>query len=166
MSFSDIPILKLYIDPEHKGLIETYQNAIEKHNQKITNDFPDSGFDLFLPEVVKFTSNNTLMVNMHIKGALYLKDKPLPYYIYPRSSMGSKTPLRLANSVGIIDCGYRGNLGCIFDCLHKDYEASQFQRLTQICAGDLSFFKVELVNSEEKLGLTERGEGGFGSTGK
>ena len=36
-------------------------------------------------------------------------DKNIGYYLYPRSSI-SKTPLILANSVGIIDSGYRGNI--------------------------------------------------------
>ena len=37
------------------------------------------------------------------------------YYLYPRSSVSTKTPLRLANSVGIIDSGYRGNIKAVFD---------------------------------------------------
>ena len=41
--------------------------------------------------------------------------KPTAYYLYPRSSMGSKTPLRLSNSVGIIDAGYRGNIIGVVD---------------------------------------------------
>ena len=39
------------------------------------------------------------------------------YYMYPRSSL-SKTKLRLANSVGIIDSGYRGNLIGMFDLIN------------------------------------------------
>ena len=43
---------------------------------------------------------------------------PSPYYLFPRSSI-YKTRYRLANSVGIIDCGYRGNLMAAMDC-HRD----------------------------------------------
>ena len=102
---------------------------------------------------------------------------PSGYYMYPRSSI-SKTPLRLANSVGIIDSGYRGELmakvdninGCSCDCScdneagdSVDYVVGQHSRLFQVCAPDLSpFASVEIV---ESLDDTSRGAGGFGSTG-
>jgi dUTP pyrophosphatase len=92
------------------------------------------------------------------------------YYIYARSSL-SKTPLRLANHVGIVDAGYRGfNLG-LFDVITKDttnsdYVANKFDRLIQICAPGLVPIYIELVDKEEDLSdKTERGVGGIGSTG-
>ncbi len=96
------------------------------------------------------------------------------YYLYPRSSI-VKTSLRLANSVGIIDSGYRGELIAVVDkhdssndwktVLKRD--CKQYDRLFQICSGDLSPFLVEIVENESDLGLiTERGCGGFGSTGR
>jgi dUTP pyrophosphatase len=105
--------------------------------------------------------------------------------MYPRSSL-SKTKLRLANSVGIIDSGYRGNLIGMFDVVnmddeaqtqsishqkkeeYKDYDfcAKVNDRLVQICAPGLVPIYVEIVNSIDELGSeTERGVGGFGSTG-
>jgi dUTP pyrophosphatase len=96
------------------------------------------------------------------------------YYMYPRSSL-SKTRLRLANSVGIIDSGYRGNLIGMFDCFSAgkqslceteyDYVVKPYEKLLQICAPDLRPIFVELVESEEELSsVTLRGDGGFGST--
>jgi len=92
---------------------------------------------------------------------------PVGFYLYPRSSTGTKTPLRLANSVGIIDSGYRGPLIAAFDNWKKDdFEIQENQRLVQICAPDLSYpIYVILVDTEEELGKTNRGSGGFGSTG-
>jgi dUTPase len=61
------------------------------------------------------------------------------FYLYPRSSI-SKTNLRLANSVGIIDSGYRGNILAIFDILQNDNVSTTIEkhsRLLQICSGDL-----------------------------
>ena len=93
------------------------------------------------------------------------------YYMYPRSSI-SKTPLRLANSVGIIDSGYRGHLMGMFDCLPlaqagESYTIQPFDRLLQICSPDLGPIYVLLVDFENELGgNTERGIGGFGSTGR
>jgi dUTP pyrophosphatase len=89
------------------------------------------------------------------------------YYIHPRSSI-SKTPLRLANSTGIIDAGYRGSLIGMFDVLHEtDFTGKANDRYVQICAPSLAPIIVEVVSNKEDLELnTERGEGGLGSTGR
>ena len=97
--------------------------------------------------------------------------------MYPRSSL-SKTKLRLANSVGIIDAGYRGNLIGMFDITNidelargdknreADYVAKEYDRLVQICAPGLVPIYVEIVHDISELSIeTERGDGGFGSTG-
>lgn len=84
------------------------------------------------------------------------------YYIYPRSSMGSKTPLRMSNSTGIMDSGYRGNvIGLVDNLSNEPYEIKKGTRLFQLCAPGLANPEVKLV---ESLDETERGSGGFGST--
>ncbi len=86
--------------------------------------------------------------------------------MHPRSSI-SKTPLRLANSTGIVDSGYRGPLIGMFDCLRPQYVVERFDRLIQVCAPGLMPIYVELVDRVEDLGEdTVRGEGGIGSTGR
>ena len=95
--------------------------------------------------------------------------------MYPRSSL-SKTKLRLANSTGIIDSGYRGSLIGMFDVVNincndenKEYDEIVFPytRMVQICAPGLVPIYVEMVNTVEELGeKTLRNNGGFGSTGK
>ena len=98
------------------------------------------------------------------------------YYMYPRSSL-SKTQLRLANSTGIIDAGYRGHLMGMFDVVNipkneyenkeADYFGRKFDRYLQICAPGLVPIIVQIVNSMEELGEeTVRGADGFGSTGR
>jgi dUTP pyrophosphatase len=98
---------------------------------------------------------------------------PCGYYLYPRSSI-VKTPFRLSNSVGIIDSGYRGEIMAVVDnidlinndtkmCVRK--HMSPMTRMFQICSPTLEPFLVEIVESEEDLGFTQRGSGGFGSTG-
>jgi len=102
------------------------------------------------------------------------------YYIYPRSSL-SKTQLRLANATGIIDAGYRGHLIGMFDVVNTntnpnetntdtifaDYIGKKYDRYLQICSPNLSPILVQLVSTVEDLGSkTERGDGGFGSTGR
>lgn len=102
-------------------LIEIYKNAIEDYNDKCKeNIFMDSGFDLFIAidHFMRKYSQNT--INHYIRACCYMKNPsyigdisdsyvPSAYYLYPRSSI-SKTPLRMANSVGIIDSGYRGSI--------------------------------------------------------
>jgi dUTPase len=97
------------------------------------------------------------------------------YYLYPRSSL-SKTRLRLANSTGIIDSGYSGRIMAMFDvgnimynrdCKECDYVGEKYDRYLQICAPGLVPILVEVVESEHDLGVaTQRGAGGFGSTGR
>ena len=96
------------------------------------------------------------------------ESSPVGYYLYLRSSTGTKTPLRLANSVGIIDSGYRGNIIAAFDNKNVDnYNVIEGDRLVQICPPNLSYpLIINIVENEENLGITNRGDGGFGSTGR
>ena len=150
-------VLRLVIDPE---LVNYYTDKVKLHNEQ--GPYPNSGFDLICPEI--YESNKTFMVNFKVKGAMYDEEKQMPvgYFLFARSSI-SKTRFRLANSVGIIDSGYRGNLCAYFDVLGSESITTETQqRLVQICAPSLEPFRIEIVDS---LDQTERGEGGFGSTG-
>lgn len=164
-------VLYLYIDSDNIPLSYKYLNQIEKHNYSVLNEsHPNSGFDLFFPEQAEFDSIETKMVDFRVKGEMKYFDhieklfKPCGFYLYPRSSL-SKTPLMLANHVGIIDSGYRGFFMGAFRNLEKDvFSVEKYQRLLQICTPDLKPFLVKLVD-ENTLSITERGSGGFGSTG-
>lgn len=90
--------------------------------------------------------------------------------LFPRSS-NAKKDLILSNSVGVIDSGYRGELIFKFkkvlrdideDCIHVFNEYKVGDRIGQIVI--LPYPKVSFVEVNE-LSNTERGEGGFGSTG-
>jgi len=154
-------VLRLCIDSETDStLIEYYQNKIKEHNFSYDSSHPNSGFDLAAPMSIQVESDTIVKLDFRVKGAMYEDDMPIAYYLYARSSI-VKTGLRLANSVGIIDSGYRGNLIAYFDVIKND-RVDVHQRLVQICAPDLKPFKIEIVDS---LDQTERGDGGFGSTG-
>ena len=75
-----------------------------------------------------------------------------------------KTSLRLSNSVGIIDAGYRGNIIAIVDNLDhiNDVKIKSGTRLFQLCSPNLSSIQFKLVN---ELSNTSRNNNGFGSTG-
>jgi len=150
-------------------LKEFYVKTREKQNQCHEQQIHfDSGLDLCCPQDIIIKSGETAFIDLGIQCAAWLPTEygkpviPSGFYMYPRSSI-SKTPLRLANSVGIIDSGYRGNLIAAVDNIkNQDYAIRRGQRLFQICAPDLSRVKITLV---KELSKTERGSGGFGSTG-
>jgi len=123
--------------------------------------------------IVSTTANNTTANNTTTTSASTSASASashahsVGYYLYPRSSTGTKTPLRLANSVGIIDSGYRGHIIAVFDnWKEENYYIEPYQRMAQLCPPNLTYpIYVQMVDSEEELGRTRRGAGGFGSTG-
>ena len=83
--------------------------------------------------------------------------------ILPRSSMGAKTPLRLSNSVGLIDSGYRGEIMAMYDNISDDYYTIwSGDRIAQMLVMPSYRFLPKVVNI---LTDSDRGEGGFGSSG-
>ena len=84
--------------------------------------------------------------------------------IIPRSSIGAKTSLRLSNSVGLIDSGYRGELGVLYDNIDvNDVTIHQGDRIAQLLVMPSYRFQAKVVDI---LTDSDRGEGGFGSSGK
>ena len=109
-------------------------------------------------EMLKITKLNFDTLNINFE-----KTEGSSFFLIPRSSI-SKTPLRMANSIGLIDSGYRGELLAVVDnTSDTDYVVEKDSRLFQIVNPDLiPFLRVEYVS---ELSETNRGEGGFGSTG-
>lgn len=167
--------LYLYVDKTNEELYEAYQKHVEEHNYKISNSlYPDSGFDLLVPEsqTIQHYPTTSYFLDFKIKTEMRFKmnenspELPSAFQIYLRSSV-SKTPLMLSNHVGVIDSGYRGNIKGAFRCVGVDcYYLQKFQKIIQICHPFLCKIRVVLVEKEEDLSQTERGGGGFGSTGK
>lgn len=142
---------------------QNYYNSIQNNNTE------DSGFDLMVDQDYIISINeNVWFLDFKVNCAMYdtIEDKYVGYYLYPRSSF-SKYKLIMANHVGIIDAGYRGNIkGAVRLYVGTDFESQLIEkgtRLFQLCAPDLSPFSVKIVDS---LPDSIRGIGGFGSTGK
>lgn len=83
--------------------------------------------------------------------------------VVPRSGLGSKHRVTLANDVGIIDSDYRGEIFCFMvnDGI-EDYRIEQYDRIAQLIIIPYTFVDLNLV---EELSSTNRGEDGFGSSG-
>ena len=151
---------------------DKYILAAENHNQKMSgNPYPDAGFDLFLPGDCVCKEGQPNLLNFQVKCSAKIicengKTFATGFYMYPRSSL-SKSMLRLANSVGIIDSGYRGDIMGMFDCSMPSYLVYKYDKLVQICAPGLIPIYVKIVFDPSELGEeTNRGDGGFGSTGR
>ena len=120
----------------------------------------DAGLDLYILEEQVFLPGETHLIKLGI-SCQPINGKA--YYLFPRSSI-SKTPLRLSNSIGLIDGGYRGEIMAVVDNIKtEDYTVEPGQRLFQLVAMDGSPIHFEIV---DELSETSRGSGGFGSTGK
>jgi dUTP pyrophosphatase len=121
----------------------------------------DAGLDIYMPKDIYVGS---MVVRTGLIGLGIAVEPDMPFMIVPRSSMATKTGLSLANSIGIIDKGYRGELKAVFDnvCANPT-NIMQGDRLLQIVAPTLEPITFELV---DELSETARGDGGFGSTDK
>lgn len=163
-------ILEIKIDTDDEIINQYYSALMNKESS-------DSGVDLVCVTDIDIGNNQIGTLDFKIKCQMKhtesAENNYYPYYLYPRSSI-SKTPLIMANSVGIIDKDYRGNIMAKVRNIplkNKDYEKESYfesyhiekgTRLFQICSPDLSPLKVVVVN---ELTETSRGKGGFGSTG-
>jgi dUTP pyrophosphatase len=133
----------------------------------------DAGMDVIATSII---SDTPTQITYGLGIAL-----EIPYgfvgLVFPRSSI-RKTGLQLSNSVGVIDSGYRGELQATFNKLFGGEAMYDEMKVKEIQPND--FYKVgdrvaqimiiphPPIEFEEadKLSDTERGEGGFGSTGK
>lgn len=189
--YDKVMVLRVFVDSDDDHLRDMYRNAAIAHNNKLLTNMQhiDAGFDLFAPETIDFfgpgwpqkTPVNKLDFKICCAARMHAdtgKNYNTGYYMHPRSSL-SKTQLRLANSTGIVDAGYRGHLIGMFDVANippnptqtpnraSDYSGIKYDRYLQICAPGLVPIMVEIVDLLSDLGdETERGAGGFGSTGR
>lgn len=91
---------------------------------------------------------------------------PSKYYvtlIFPRSGLGSKYGINLANCVGVIDSDYTGEFQCsIQNNSDVDFEVKPGDRIAQMVFMPIAIANLQIV---DELNQTQRGDKGFGSTG-
>jgi len=189
---SDRPfyVLRIYLgDKICNNTRKKYVAVVQKRNKEMlsyhegNSDMIDAGVDLYVPTDVTINNNTrSNKIDMGVVCSMTYRDSrglivPCGFYLYPRSSTGSKTPLRLSNSVGVIDAGYRGNIIGCFDNVDSSedrngYSIKTNDRLVQLCAPNLIYpIVVELISnvddldSNDTMSVNNRGTGGFGSTG-
>ena len=120
-----------------------------------------AGADLYSCEEISIEPGETKMIPIGLAFEI-----PIGYgmFIYARSSLATKEGLAPANKVGVVDADYRGE---VFVPLYNHSSLSRVvekgERVAQMVIAP--FIKADFVVSDD-LNETDRGSGGFGSTGK
>jgi dUTP pyrophosphatase len=135
------------------------------YNKFVNHHAGDSGIDLITVDSLEiFPSEEIHTIDFQIQCEMIDLETNnfVSYYLVPRSSI-SKTSLMMANSIGIIDAGYRGNI--IAKVRNMNLNNVQIVGrntcLFQIVAPDLKPIKLSIV---DRLSDTTRNSSGFGST--
>lgn len=138
------------------------------HKQKVAEgiDMPtyahegDAGLDLRITETVTLEPMQKCVVGCGLAVEIPSGCVGL---VFPRSGLAAKQGITLSNSVGVIDSGYRGEVCAAL--INQSYETVTLEAGTRVCQlVVMPYVPCELVPVDE-LSDTERGAGGFGSTG-
>lgn len=123
-----------------------------------------AGLDLHaaISSTIELRPQETVLISTGI--AIYIKDKNYAATILPRSGLGHKKGIVLGNLIGLIDSDYQGEL--MISCWNRSNSSYQIQPLERIA--QMIFLKIEHPKFElvDDFISTERGEKGFGSSGK
>lgn len=168
---------------------------VKKINEEIELPFyaniGDAGMDIRANENITIAPGETKIVKT---GLMMAVDKGIEIQVRPRSGLSAKTNLRIANSPGTIDSGYRGEIGIIIHNTSKDYywdENDNIHKIQDIPENHFSISEkgnkngyydikkgdriaqivfCEILNAmlketEDIENIGENRKGGFGSTG-
>jgi dUTP pyrophosphatase len=155
-----LSIYDLYKNPREKVKIKIQKLSEDAIIPKYAHD-SDAGADVFALETTTLKPHTTQVIKTGIKIAI-----PVGYEIQvrPRSGLSLKTSLRVANSTGTIDSAYRGEVGIIMENTgNLSQTINKGDRIAQLILAKSPMITWEEV---EELDDTDRGEGGFGSSGE
>lgn len=140
-------------------------------DERIGNEWPmpaygteqSAGMDLraCLDEPLTLAPGQTQLISSGL--SIYIEDPGLVGQLLPRSGMGHKHGIVLGNLVGVIDADYQGPL--MISCWNrsdKPFTIEPGERIAQLVIVPVVQAELQIVDSFDE---TERGEGGFGSTG-
>jgi dUTP pyrophosphatase len=154
-------------DPEYTLYYKTLEGAADLYTIFGTLPYSDAnaGIDLYCREDVEVHPGKVAFLKLGIAAKLVRHDsRDCHYWLLPRSSI-SKKGLMMANSVGVIDRTYRGELmaAVVIAGGSEPVKVSRGERLFQVVAPDMGHIAAAVPVVE--LDATVRGAGGFGSTG-
>jgi len=158
---------------------EEYASLYTNHFMNATEpDGENAGVDLFCvqDQIVEAGAKATLLGlgvkarmirhwTEYLFGAAVLKEAPCHFWLASRSSIW-KSGIRQANSIGVIDRSYRGELmGAVVCNTDASVSIAANTRLFQILAPDMGHISRVIIKPLSELDSTVRGDGGFGSSG-
>ena len=126
----------------------------------------DSGFDLraFINEPITLKPLERKLIPTGLKFELSPNTE---LQVRPRSGMALKYGISVLNTPGTVDEGYRGDVGVIaVNLSNEDYTIQPGERIAQGVIMNVVGQSISELVKTNNLSETERGEGGFGSTGK
>lgn len=139
---------------------------IKKLNEKATipsySKPGDAGMDLIATEISLSTNENEVDIATVKSGLAIEIPEGFVGYLFPRSSIYKNSAI-LSNSVGVIDSGYRGEIMANFLTSNEVFGYKVGDKFAQLIIMPIPPVQFKEVT---ELSSTERGEGGFGSTGK
>lgn len=123
----------------------------------------DAGMDIYAVEDQVIETNSTVILKTGLKVAI---PEGYEIQIRPRSGLSLKTALRLPNSPGTIDAGYRDEIGIIMHntSMTEPYKVKKGERIAQMVLQRVPMIEWQLTDSVINIG--ENRGGGFGSSGK
>ena len=165
MSVYNTYLLKLV--PVSEDAREMYETLLGGSSKKFPKN-ENAGFDLVLSERYSPVSDslpNVFLAKLGVKAVMVNKftNENVHFWLAPRSSIW-KNGVTLANSMGVIDRTYRGELMAALMSFRSN-TLEKNTRLVQILAPDMGHIAEVVLCNESDLDVTSRGAGGFGSTG-
>lgn len=150
------------IKKNKNGVMELEVNCmVGEHVPTYANEFA-AGLDI-VAEEEHVVYPGSYAQNVPTKFAVEI---PTGYFglLTSRSGLSIKKGIKIAQGVGIIDSDYRGNVGTFFvNDSNKKYTVRKGERIAQLIV--IPYVRLSL-NPSDNLEETQRGTGGFGSTGK
>ena len=120
----------------------------------------DAGADLYANEAVTIPAHEWRLVSTGIAIELHYGFVGL---VHPRSGLAVKNGVTVLNAPGTVDAGYRGELKvALINHSNDDFSVEQGMRIAQLV---IQCVEHAVFNQVASLNETERGDGGFGSTG-
>jgi dUTP pyrophosphatase len=154
------------IDNDYKMSIETKFTNSSNNSDPEYSKVGDSGFDLraYLTESVTLKPLDRKLIPTGLKFELPPNTE---LQVRPRSGMALKHGISVLNTPGTVDEGYRGDVGIIaVNLSNEDYTIEPGERIAQGVIMNVIGQNISVLTKTNTLTDTERGDAGFGSTGK
>ena len=159
-------------ETESESIVESLYKITTKFINNSNNPDPtyakegDSGFDLraFIDEPVTLKPLERKLIPTGLKFELSPNTE---LQVRPRSGMALKHGISVLNTPGTVDEGYRGDVGIIaVNLSNEDYTIEPGERIAQAVIMNVIGHRVSNLQKVETLTETERGDTGYGSSGK